>query len=70
MASFAQNGRRIEVESDDETIGGHVLHLLHGRVPSEAHVQAMHTSLILCAEHEFNASTFTARSIAGNGADF
>lgn len=67
---FAQNGRRIEVESDDDTIGGHFLHLLHGRIPSEAHVRAMHTSLILYAEHEFNASTFTARSIAGTGADF
>ena len=67
---FAQNGRRIDVETDDDTIGGHFLHLLHGRVPSEAHVRAMHTSLILYAEHEFNASTFTARSIAGTGADF
>lgn len=67
---FAQNGRRIEVETDDDTIGGHFLHLLHGRVPSDSHVRAMHTSLILYAEHEFNASTFTARSIAGTGADF
>lgn len=66
---FAQNGRRIEVETDDETIGGHFLHLLHGRRPSASHVRAMHTSLNLYAEHEFNASTFTARSIAGTGAD-
>ncbi|MFG1400524.1 bifunctional 2-methylcitrate synthase/citrate synthase [Xanthobacter sediminis] len=67
---FSQNGRRIEVETDDESIGGHFLHLLHGRAPLESHVRAMHTSLILYAEHEFNASTFTARSIAGTGADF
>jgi 2-methylcitrate synthase len=66
---FAQNGRRIEVETDDETIGGHFLHLLHGREPSESHIRAMHTSLNLYAEHEFNASTFTARSITGTGAD-
>jgi len=66
---FAHNGRRIEVETDDDSIGGHFLHLLHGATPSEAHVRAMHTSLILYAEHEFNASTFTARSIAGTGSD-
>jgi 2-methylcitrate synthase len=66
---FSQNGRRIEVEAEDETIGGHFLHLLHGHKPPEAHVRAMHTSLNLYAEHEFNASTFTARSIAGTGAD-
>jgi 2-methylcitrate synthase len=66
---FAQNGRRIDVETDDETIGGHFLHLLHGRKPSESHVRAMHTSLNLYAEHEFNASTFTARAIAGTDAD-
>ena len=66
---FAQNGRRIDVESDDDTIGGHFLHLLHGQVPPQSHVRAMHTSLNLSAEHEFNASTFTARSIAGTGAD-
>jgi 2-methylcitrate synthase len=66
---FAQNGRRIDVETDDETIGGHFLHLLHGRRPAESHVRAMHTSLNLYAEHEFNASTFTARAIAGTGAD-
>ena len=66
---FAQNGRRIEVETDDDSIGGHFLHLLHGVAPKPSHVRAMHTSLILYAEHEFNASTFTARSIAGTGAD-
>src|ERR1700735_750657 len=66
---FAHNGRRIDVETDDDTIGGHFLHLLHGRKPSESHVRAMHTSLNLYAEHEFNASTFTARVIAGTGSD-
>ena len=66
---FSQNGRRIDVESDDDTIGGHFLRLLHGQTPSDSHVRAMHTSLNLYAEHEFNASTFTARSIAGTGAD-
>ncbi|MBE0693690.1 MAG: 2-methylcitrate synthase, partial [Aquamicrobium sp.] len=66
---FAHNGRRIEVETDDDTIGGHFLHLLHGRAPKPSHVKAMHVSLILYAEHEFNASTFTARSIAGTGSD-
>lgn len=66
---FSQNGRRIEVETDDDSIGGHFLHLLHGAPPSESWVRAMHTSLILYAEHEFNASTFTARVIAGTGSD-
>ncbi len=66
---FAQHGRRIEVETEDDSIGGHFLHLLHGRAPSAEWVQAMHTSLILYAEHEFNASTFTTRVIAGTGAD-
>ena len=66
---YATNGRRIEVETDDDSIGGHFLHLLHGRPPSAAWVRAMHTSLILYAEHEFNASTFAARVIAGTGAD-
>ncbi len=66
---FAHHGRRIEVETDDDSIGGHFLHLLHGATPSASHVRAMHTSLILYAEHEFNASTFTARSIAGTGSD-
>jgi 2-methylcitrate synthase len=66
---FSHNGKRIEVETDDDSIGGHFLHLLHGFKPPEAWVKAMHTSLILYAEHEFNASTFTARVIAGTGSD-
>ncbi|MGI4952367.1 MAG: bifunctional 2-methylcitrate synthase/citrate synthase [Janthinobacterium lividum] len=66
---YATNGRRIEVETDDDSIGGHFLHLLHGEKPSAEWVRAMHTSLILYAEHEFNASTFTSRVIAGTGAD-
>jgi 2-methylcitrate synthase len=66
---YACNGRAIEVETDDDTIGAHFLHLLHGKPPRASFVRAMHTSLILYAEHEFNASTFTARSIAGTGAD-
>ncbi|MBV1774264.1 2-methylcitrate synthase [Burkholderiaceae bacterium DAT-1] len=66
---FSHNGKRIEVETDDDSIGGHFLHLLHGQKPSDAWVKAMHTSLVLYAEHEFNASTFTARVIAGTGSD-
>src|SRR6185503_18039752 len=66
---FSHSGRRIDVETDDDSIGGHFLHLLHGRKPSELWVRAMHTSLNLYAEHEFNASTFTARVIAGTGSD-
>ena len=66
---FSHSGRRIEVESDDDSIGGHFLTLLHGRPQSPLWVRAMHTSLILYAEHEFNASTFTARVIAGTGSD-
>ncbi len=66
---WSHNGRLIEVETDDDSVGGHLLHLLHGSEPSEVQVRAMHTSLILYAEHEFNASTFTARVIAGTGAD-
>jgi 2-methylcitrate synthase len=66
---FSHNGKRIEVETDDDSIGGHFLHLLHGSKPSEDWVKAMHTSLILYAEHEFNASTFTGRVIAGTGSD-
>ncbi len=66
---FANSGKRIETETDDDSIGGHFLHLLHGTPPSTAWVRAMHTSLILYAEHEFNASTFTARVIAGTGSD-
>jgi len=66
---FANDGRRIEVETNDETVGGHFLHLLHGTSPSAEWVKAMHVSLVLYAEHEFNASTFTARVIAGTGSD-
>jgi 2-methylcitrate synthase len=66
---FSHNGKRIEVETDDDSIGGHFLHLLHGEKPSQDWVRAMHTSLILYAEHEFNASTFAARVVAGTGAD-
>jgi len=66
---FSHSGRRIEVETDDDSIGGHFLHLLHGRKPSDLWVKAMHTSLVLYAEHEFNASTFTARVVAGTGSD-
>ncbi|MBN4667505.1 2-methylcitrate synthase [Pandoraea nosoerga] len=66
---YSQNGVRIDVETDDDSIGGHFLHLLHGEKPSDRWVRAMHTSLILYAEHEFNASTFTARVIAGTGSD-
>jgi 2-methylcitrate synthase len=66
---FSHNGKRIDTETDDDSIGGHFLHLLHGEKPSDAWVKAMHTSLILYAEHEFNASTFTARVIAGTGSD-
>jgi len=66
---FANDGQRIEVETDDETVGGHFLHLLHGTSPSAEWVKAMHVSLVLYAEHEFNASTFTARVIAGTGSD-
>ena len=66
---FSHDGHRIEVATDDDSVGGHFLHLLHRRAPSAAWVRAMHTSLILYAEHEFNASTFTARVIAGTGSD-
>ncbi|MCX5540548.1 2-methylcitrate synthase [Paraburkholderia sp. CNPSo 3076] len=66
---FSHNGKRIEVETDDDSIGGHFLHLLHGRAPSKSWVDAMHVSLNLYAEHEFNASTFTGRVIAGTGSD-
>ncbi len=66
---YSTNGKRIEVETDDDTIGGHFLTLLHGREASPQWVRAMHTSLILYAEHEYNASTFTGRVIAGTGAD-
>ncbi len=66
---FTRNGRRIDVETDDDTIASHFLHLLHGTPPSESHARALDQSLILYAEHEFNASTFAARVIAGTGSD-
>jgi len=66
---WSHNGKRIDVETDDDSIGGHFLHLLHGTKPPESWVRAMHTSLNLYAEHEFNASTFPARVIAGTGSD-
>src|SRR6266852_5857825 len=66
---YSRDGRRIDVQTDDDSIGAHFLHLLHGRKPSASWVRAMHTSLNLYAEHEFNASTFTARVIAGTGSD-
>ena len=66
---FANSGKRIELQTDDDSIGGHFLNLLHGKKPPAKWVRAMHTSLNLYAEHEFNASTFTARVIAGTGSD-
>ena len=66
---YAHNGRRIDVETDDDSIGGHFLHLLHRKKPSAEWTHAMHVSLILYAEHEFNASTFTCRVVAGTGSD-
>jgi 2-methylcitrate synthase len=66
---FARTGKRIEVQTDDDSLAGHFLHLLHGKRPDAAWTRALHTSLILYAEHEFNASTFTARVIAGTGSD-
>jgi 2-methylcitrate synthase len=67
---FAKSRRRIEVETDDDSVGAHFLHLLHGKSPSPEWVKAMHISLNLYAEHEFAASTFAARVIAGTGTDF
>ena len=66
---YSQNGRRIEVETDDDSIGAHLLHLLHGKPPGPLWQRSMHTSLILYAEHEFNASTFACRVVAGTGSD-
>jgi len=66
---FAHHGRRIDVETDDDSIAGHFLHLLHGRKPSELHERALDITFILYAEHEFNASTFTSRVITGTGTD-
>jgi len=66
---YSHRGKRINTETDDDSIGGHFLRLLHNKKPSEAAVRAMHTSLILYAEHEFNASTFACRVVAGTGSD-
>ena len=66
---FANSGKRIEIETEDDSIGGHFLHMLHGQAPSKLWEDSMHASLILYAEHEFNASTFTGRVIAGTGSD-
>ena len=66
---YSHHGKRIETETGDDSIGGHFLHLLHQKPPSAEHIRAMHTSLILYAEHEFNASTFTCRVVAGTGSD-
>jgi 2-methylcitrate synthase len=66
---YSHNGVSIDVETDDDSIGGHFLHLLHGETPPPHWVAAMHASLVLYAEHEFNASTFAARVVAGTGSD-
>ncbi len=66
---FSHNNKRIDVESDEDSIAAHFLHLLHGKKPSALHISAMNTSLVLYAEHEFNASTFTARVVAGTLSD-
>jgi 2-methylcitrate synthase len=66
---FSHNGKRVEVETDDDSIAAHFLHVLHGKKPSQLHINAMNTSLVLYAEHEFNASTFAARVIAGTLSD-
>ncbi|TGN11867.1 bifunctional 2-methylcitrate synthase/citrate synthase [Leptospira ilyithenensis] len=66
---FSHNGRSIDVESEEDSIGGHFLHLLHGKRPSSLWTKSMHASLILYAEHEFNASTFACRVVAGTGSD-
>ena len=66
---WSTQGKRIAVETDDDSIGAHFLHLLHGKAPPPEWERAMHTSLNLYAEHEFNASTFACRVIAGTGSD-
>lgn len=66
---YSHNGKKIDTETDDDSIGGHFLHMLHGEKPPEEWVKAMHISLTLYAEHEFNASTFAARVIAGTESD-
>ncbi len=67
---FSHHGRRIETQTDDDSIGAHFLHLLHGKKPPAQWKKFMHIAAILYAEHEFNASTFAARVIAGTGTDF
>lgn len=67
---FHADGKRIETETGDDSVAGHFLHLLHDRPPSEFHQHVLDVSLILYAEHEFNASTFTARVIAATLSDF
>ncbi len=66
---YSHNGKRVEIETDDDSVAAHFLHVLHGKKPSQLHIDAMNTSLVLYAEHEFNASTFTARVIAGTLSD-
>ncbi len=66
---YSHEGRRLALDADDDSIGGHFLRVLNGRSPTPVQERAMHTSLILYAEHEYNASTFTARIIAGTGSD-
>ncbi len=66
---FSHHNKRIDVETDDDSIAAHFLHILHGKAPSALHIAAMNTSLVLYAEHEFNASTFTARVVAGTLSD-
>jgi len=66
---FSHNGKRVALETDDDSIAAHFLHVLHGKAPSQLHIDAMNTSLVLYAEHEFNASTFTGRVIAGTLSD-
>ncbi|MGH7996145.1 MAG: bifunctional 2-methylcitrate synthase/citrate synthase [Opitutaceae bacterium] len=66
---FSNGGGRIAAETGEASLAGHFLHLLHGRAPSALHARALDRSLILYAEHEFNASTFTARVVAGTGSD-
>jgi 2-methylcitrate synthase len=66
---FSHNGKRVNLETNDDSIAAHFLHVLHSKAPSQLHIDAMNTSLVLYAEHEFNASTFTARVIAGTLSD-
>jgi 2-methylcitrate synthase len=66
---YSHNGRVVDIHTDDDSIGAHFLHLLHGKPASADWIKAMHISLNLYAEHEFNASTFTARVVAGTGSD-